>query len=139
MPVLHGLLPVSLPCCEPRTFHAGSMRERRERNPCRDPIRFYAVLYTLTSPVKKSTWFLQGFSPFSLYFQRFSSIFPLNKQYFQGLFPFPETAESASFDIVRACFLGNFWKYSALAPISPALVPALGVSRYYPLLPVIGR
>jgi hypothetical protein len=22
--------------------------ERRERNPCRDPIRFYAVLYTLT-------------------------------------------------------------------------------------------
>ena len=62
----HALLPVSFPCCEPTTFYtiyypfhflAASLRRfmavqcehsearEREKRPCRDPIRFYAVLY----------------------------------------------------------------------------------------------
>jgi hypothetical protein len=86
----HALLPVSFPCCEPMTFYtiyypyhflAASLRrfmavqcehseaherEKRKRNPCRDPIRFYAVLYTLTLAYgkKKYTVFIR----FSLFF-----------------------------------------------------------------------
>jgi hypothetical protein len=83
----HAFLPVSFPCCEPTTFYtiyypfhflAASLRrfmavqcehseaherEKRERNPCRDPIRFYTV--------KKSARFLYGFLSFSHWKLRF--------------------------------------------------------------------
>jgi hypothetical protein len=73
------------------------MRERRERNPCRDPIRFNAVLYTLT--LASSYVFYTVFIRFSLFFElktaSFFSIYfrfrkPRNLQFFDNVRAFSE-------------------------------------------------
>jgi hypothetical protein len=64
---------------------------------------FYAVLYTVFKKVIGFYTVSYGFLPFQLSKVRF----------YLDLFPYPETAESTSFDNVRACLPENFWENSA--------------------------
>jgi hypothetical protein len=90
------------PCCEPTMFYASDNTPLRSSRRSRDA-GFTIIYPNLRVRLKKVHGFYKGFL-------RFSSISPLNQQYFQGLFPFPETAESTSFDNVRACSSGIFWE-----------------------------